>query len=644
VFILIPVGVEGHEVRLPVVCIGIVAACVALFFGTWVLPSNAEGVESSAMRELIREWEAHPYLELPNFLPDEEKVQIAAYRAEWLQSHPAPTGDVLDAEQRSFTVRFQQAFEKAQQTPMRKLALVPSRGFFQWGLLTHMFIHFGWMHLLGNLLFFYMCGPLLEDAWGRKIFGGFYLLGGLFAATAHFLIDRHSTVSMGGASGAIAACMGAFAVRFASRRVSMGYFFFVGFRLFRGIWLWPAWVCGFLWFATEVFSAVMSGGKASGVAVMAHVGGFAFGAGVAFGMKAIGLEKSLVPSVEHHTGPLTVSLLKEVEDARSLVQAGDRAGARAKYESAARAHPEDADVQLGLVALDFAEGARPAAISRLDRTLNGLLRKKEGLRAIAGLWEVWTSLKPDELRPALAFALAKAAEEVGDQAQGLLEPLFLRGGDASGLMGAKSLIRAAELQLASADTTTAAVTLDTLLARADAGPELLARAKQLRDSVHPESSRGVSLPEDPEPSASRPPPKSVLCALLAVTDAGLTLQSRTGDQNQLAFRQILGVAAGVIPLSKDGAAPRGILLVDLILSWGDATRAAVSVRLDSDTTVMSKLFPGASAAEVYGRFLAHVLEATGATPLPDAGALTTGKFPRYPSAEARDAAIFPGVA
>ena len=632
-FFLIPVGVEGHEVRVPVVCIGIVAACVLLFFGTWVLPSNAEGVESTAMREMIREWEEHPYLELPGFFPEEQKFQISAYRAQWLQSHQAPGADVVEAEQRSFTVRFEQAFEKAQQTPMRRLALVPSRGFFQWGLLTHMFIHFGWLHLIGNLLFFYMCGPLLEDTWGRKIFGGFYLLGGFFAAAAHFVIDRHSTVPMGGASGAIAACMGAFAIRFASRKVSMGYLIFAGIRVFRGVWLWPAWVCGFLWFGTEVFSAVMSGGKASGVAVMAHVGGFAFGATVAFGMKAIGLEKSLIPSVEQHTGPLTVSLLKEVEDARALVQAGDRAGARAKYESAAKAHPDDADVQLGLVALDLAENARPAAIARLDRTLSGLLRKKEELRAISGLWEVWTSLQPGELKPALAFALAKTSEEAGDQAQGLAEPLFVRGGDAGGLMGAKSLIRAAELQLARFDETAAAATLDTLLARTDAGPELLAKARALRPPLRKE----ISLPE--EPPASRPPPRMVPCTLLAVTDEGLTLQSRTGDQNALSFRQILGVAAGVVPVEK-----RGVLLVDLILSWGDASTAAVSIRLDSDTSAMSKLFPGNSAAEVYGRFFKHLLEATGATALPDASALATGKFPRYPSTEARDAAIFPGVA
>ena len=246
-FLLIPVGVEGHEVRPPVVCLGIVAICVLMFFGTWVLPENNDGINRGAVRELVKEWEAHPYLELPNVFAGEPG--IASYRETWLQTHAPPSADEVRVEQDSFTQRFAAALV-ANTSAMRRFSLVPERGFFQLGLLTHMFIHFGWMHLLGNLLFFYMCGPLLEDTWGRKLFVVFYLVGGIVAATAHFLIDRHSGNSMGGASGAIAACMGAFAVRFATRRVSMAYVLFAGFRLLRGVMRWPAWVCGFLWFGS----------------------------------------------------------------------------------------------------------------------------------------------------------------------------------------------------------------------------------------------------------------------------------------------------------------------------------------------------------------------------------------------------------
>lgn len=638
-FLLIPVGVEGHEVRMPVVCIGIVAACVLMFFGTWVLPENSDGIDRGALRELVKEWETHPYLELPDAFTG-KKEEIDRYRAKWLETHAAPSPEDRAAEQKAFSERLDRVFAAVDNSAMRRFALVPQRGYFQLGLFTHMFIHFGWMHLLGNLLFFYMCGPLLEDTWGRKLFALFYLLGGLVAGTAHFLIDRHSTVPMGGASGAIAACMGAFAVRFATRKVAMGYFILLGFRPVRGIWHWPAWVCGFLWFGSEVLTAVLSGGKAGGVAVMAHVGGFAFGAGIAFGMKAIGLEKSFIPFSEQDLGPLQVSLLKEVEEARAFVQAGNRGAARVKYEAALKKAPDDADAAVGLVMLDFSEDARPAGLSRLERLLGKLLRTKEEPRAISALWEVWPALKADELKPALAFALAKASEEVGEQGQGLSEPLFLRAGAAPGLMGAKALLRAAELQQLAGDSRAAAGTIGLLLKRTDAGPELTERARQLKAKI-PDvglSSSGLELDLPPLP---RPPPKVVPCVLLAVTDQGLTLQSRTGDENRLPFPQVLGVAAGLIPLAVAGAPPHGVLLVDLILSWGDAGSAAISVRLDSDTTAMSKLFPGGSAAEVYGRFLSHLLEASGATALPDAASLKTGKFPRYPSTEERDAAIFP---
>src|SRR5205085_7626297 len=102
---------------------------------------------------------------------------------------------------------------------LRRFGLVPSRGLLQPGWLTHMFLHFGWLHIIGNLFFFYLVGPLLEDLWGRAFFAGFYLLGGLVAALAHFALDPHSTTMMAGAYGAIAACIGAFAGRCASRRI-----------------------------------------------------------------------------------------------------------------------------------------------------------------------------------------------------------------------------------------------------------------------------------------------------------------------------------------------------------------------------------------------------------------------------------------
>lgn len=645
-FLLFPVGIEGHQVRIPIVCLGIVALCALGFLGTWLLPSSTDGVDRAAFRALVDEWEKHPYLEFPKTFTDEyltppQRALLAKEREKWLQSHTPPTGAELEEEQQAFEAKFHKAFDRINDVPLRKFSLVPQRGYLQIGLITSMFLHFGWLHLLGNLLFFYMCGPLLEDTWGRRNFAIFYVVGGVLAATAHYLIDRHSAAPMAGASGAIAACMGAFAVRFATRKVSMAYLIFIGFRLIRGVTQWPAWVCGGLWFGSEALTALLTGGKASGVAVMAHVGGFAFGACVAFGMKAIGIEKQFIPSAELDTGPLQASYLKEVEEARALLAEGKPGAARAKLEAGLKGAPEDADAEMGLVMLDFGEGAHAAAVARLEKLLQRLLRQKNELRAISALTEAWPHLKPDEdLKPPLAFALARGAEALGAQGQGLLEVLFLRAGAAQGLMGAKALLRAAELLVERGDVTGAGPVIDRLLARpTDAGPELLAKAQALKakvpDLTLPEAS-GLDLMDLP-----RPPPKVTVSVLTGVTASALRLKAGNGDATELHLGKVLGVAAGVIPVAVEGKPVRGMLVVDLILSWGDPKAPAVSVRLDSDTTAMSKLFAGTTAAEVYGKFFAHVLEASGATPLPDADALKTGKFPRYPSTEARDAAIFP---
>ncbi len=431
--------------------------------------------------------------------------------------------------------------------------------------------------------------------------------------------------------------MGAFAVRFAKRKISLAYAVFIGFRLIRGITQWPAWVCGALWFGSELLTAFLTGGKASGVAVMAHVGGFAFGAAIAIGLKATGVDKQFVPLAEQDVGPLQASYLKEVEDARALVAEGKPGAARALFEAGLKVAPEDADAEMGLVMLDFQEGAHAVGLARLEKLLQRLLRGKNEARAIAALGEAWQHLKPEDLKPPFAFALARAAEALGPQGQGFLEVLFLRAGAALGPMGAKALMRAAELMAERGEVVPAKAAVERLLARAaDAGPELLAKATALRATL-PEA---AALPEASglDLDLPRPPPKLTQAVLTGVTASALRLTS-----GELHLGKVLGVAAGVIPVAVEGKPPRGKLVVDFILAWGDATSPAVSVRIDSDTTVMSKLIPGATAAEVYGKFFAHVLEASGATPLPDADALKTGKFPRYPSTEARDAAIFPAA-
>ena len=166
-----------------------------------------------------------------------------------------------------------------------------------------MFLHFGWMHLLGNLLFFYICGPLLEDRWGRLLFLAFYLGCGLLAAMAQYAAEPHFHGMVAGASGAIAGCMGAFSFRHARRRVRMGYLFWL-IRIFRGTFAISAWLWGIAWFVLQLADYALGGSRGGGVAVAAHLGGFIAGGVFAFWARVKGAERATRP---HTSRPSSAS-------------------------------------------------------------------------------------------------------------------------------------------------------------------------------------------------------------------------------------------------------------------------------------------------------------------------------------------------
>ena len=142
-------------------------------------------------------------------------------------------------------------------------------------LLTAMFLHAGWAHILGNMVFLWAFGPEVEDTMGPVKYLGFYLLGGLIANIAQIAIIPNSTELNLGASGAIAAVMGAFLVAFPRDRIKA--VLFIG--SFGRVTFVPAAVLIGFWFLTQVFSQIGSIAvvQSGGVAYMAHIGGFIYG-------------------------------------------------------------------------------------------------------------------------------------------------------------------------------------------------------------------------------------------------------------------------------------------------------------------------------------------------------------------------------
>jgi len=163
--------------------------------------------------------------------------------------------------------------------------------------ITANFMHCGWLHLIGNMWFLWLAGFVLEDVWGRWLYSAFYLIAGAAALQFYAWTNPGSITPTLGASGAVAALMGAFLVRFPKMKIEMGWLFL--FRIYRfkaaAYWLLP------LWLLMEMFYGSLFG-SSSGVAHWAHVGGFIFGALAALGIQHSGLEHKANKAIEEKLG------------------------------------------------------------------------------------------------------------------------------------------------------------------------------------------------------------------------------------------------------------------------------------------------------------------------------------------------------
>jgi membrane associated rhomboid family serine protease len=165
------------------------------------------------------------------------------------------------------------------------LWLIPAQSLL-WTYFTSMFVHAGIFHLVGNMLFLFLFGSCVEDIIGRWRFLGFYLVGGFVADLTYIAMTPDhfgSTIPMGGASGAISACMGMYLLLRADADIEFKYFFWL-FVVRAGEFELPAWIAITFWFLNDLLGAILgmvnhqSGG---GVAFGAHVGGLLAGLAMA---------------------------------------------------------------------------------------------------------------------------------------------------------------------------------------------------------------------------------------------------------------------------------------------------------------------------------------------------------------------------
>jgi membrane associated rhomboid family serine protease len=267
------------------------------------------------------------------------------------------------------------------------------------------FIHGGWLHLIGNLLFLFMVGCNLEDRWGRWRFGVFYLLGAVVASGTYALTHAGEHVPLVGASGAIAAAMGAFLVYFHRTTIRFWYLF-VLFVLFkrgsfeiRALYVLP------IWFIQQVLAYRLElSGEGEGVAYSAHVGGFVFGLLAAVVLRRLGVGKE--PGEEEAPQPLPVGekaraggFDAEYLAAMELVDAGKTMSAFIRMQAILDGNPRHPRARRQLVLLAIELDDASTVRDNLSLTLRQLVRQNAVADAV-DLYRTavgrWPTLRPPE--------------------------------------------------------------------------------------------------------------------------------------------------------------------------------------------------------------------------------------------------------
>ncbi|MFQ5718497.1 MAG: rhomboid family intramembrane serine protease [Acidobacteriota bacterium] len=357
---ILPIGHENGGVRrLPWVTFGIMGLCVlALLVTHYTPPIDAQGI--ALMKELTTFVTEHPHVEI-----DEAAGKIvfagmdARSRRAILEMYRTSRPREESAEERAeiqaeFDGLVASVSAHINAHPLRRFGLVPARPSIV-TLITHMFLHVGLLHLLGNFLILYLTGPFVEDVWGRELFAGFYLAAGVVSALLFLAMHPAADVPLVGASGAIAGVMGAFLVRYWNTHIHFVYF--IGL-MFHGTFSSPAWIMLPMWFMEQVVMASMGSAATSGggVAYWAHVGGFVFGVGVALAMKHCQVEQRVIRPRLDATLERTLVDNPVVDEALDARASGRPEAGFDLLAAAARRQPHNRDVALALFTVASEDG------------------------------------------------------------------------------------------------------------------------------------------------------------------------------------------------------------------------------------------------------------------------------------------------
>jgi membrane associated rhomboid family serine protease len=616
---IIPVGHEQRSVRnVPWITVTIFGICLAAFLLTLGPDRRANRESIELFAEIGEIYLVQPSLEIDPEIEDmlldglgvDENQREVFKQTLSEQSMASGRSDRSDSQARldQLVRRFWDVYRGS---PLYRFGVVPAHMSLV-SLVTHQFLHGGWGHLFGNLLFLYLAAPYIEDRWGMPLFGAFYLISGVVAALFWAFRYPELNAPLVGASGAIAGVMGAFLICFGTSKIKFFYWFGIIWGTFDA----PAWLMLPLWLAIEVVSGrtmdVLAQGEGGGcVAHWAHVWGFIFGMAAAAVIGYFGIDRKLASAAtleareDHDAG--------HVDRAYEVYREGRTDEAVEKLRSALQKDDADVDAALALWNICRKEGR----VAEATPVMLGVVQQAARTGDDDGLvshWEVMLDAAPTlETEAVTALRIAETLVRAG-RGHTLLETFErVRISDAD-QTPPRVLARLAALA-AEYDASTAPKLLDAALA-SDELP------RDLRTELEAMAERSIRREEPPveqEPTTGlvelRPADRLRVVEAVPRSLDETSLVIELGDgQRRLAMSSVRAVAVGAVAQAEQ----RPFLIIDLLLDppWESGGDLRV-VRLRSTGFDPTGLVGGDNAMAAFHMVVRRILGSSKATPLPD---------------------------
>ena len=648
--IILPIGHESSTVRrLPWVTFIIMAGCLAahiMISGT----INKQAKElGNTVQEILRYYIQHPYLELDPeikqlFFRDNEPESMAEMLG-YLRKEP---GRYTLEEEQAELDRITEKFKLVYQTiPYRKYGFIPAERT-ALGMVAYMFIHAGWLHLLGNLFFLYLSGPFIEDVWGRSLYAVFYVLMGVISAQMFATHYPTSTMPLVGASGAISGVMGAFLVRYFKTKIK---FFYLFFPFFRGTFKAPAWLMLPLWLFLELVNAklmdAINPGGGGGVAHWAHIWGFVFGFLFAVGMNYFQIEKKYIHKKIESKISFVDPAFKAFEDAMEVREMGKNNEAYAMLLDGVKKYPDHPELINGLWTIGLEMGREKEASTYLIKAIEKLLEKNNFEIALQYYRQLKSEVPRASLSDYFKIKLMEYLEREGEiqEATGLakevlseIDPksspgLIIKFALAVKSMGGSVQKKAVELALGHPDIPEEQKNdLRTQADRFKITPTTQAVADDpgFNSASMPQERPDIQLPSAPQPDAHKQKTLKVIHGVpLYIRKGKIGLKIKNIGNRHYELKKIRAISGARIFSGSETP----FCVIDMFIDDPHSDNLTLrTIRLKSSTFDPTQFMPHVSdKLEALEAFISTLLRLSGAQPYPDSNSVLMKYVREFPS-------------